>query len=145
MCAAHATVRGILGGLASAGDKVTVTDMEAGLEHLSRGTTKSVDVMLVIVEPYYKSLETANRINALATELGIEGIHAVANKVKNPADEGAIKEFCNRHNLDLVAIIPYDESLVEADKMGRAPIDYDASSEGVVEIVKLAQVLKARR
>ena len=58
---------------------VTVVDMEAGLEHLSRGTDRHVDTLLVVAEPYFKALETARRCVELGRELNIPRIAAVAN------------------------------------------------------------------
>lgn len=141
MCRAHATVRGILGELVAQDDKVTVVDMEASLEHLTRGTARHVETMLIVVEPYYRSLEAAARIRALAADLGIKGIYAVANKVRDPRDEEAIREFCRKHNLALIGILPYDQRVVEADRTGIAPMDYDAGSEAVVTIMRLAEEL----
>ena len=60
MCASHRAVRGLIVELTGYG-KHTVTDMEAGLEHLKRGTAKNVDMMLIVVEPYYRSLEAGMR------------------------------------------------------------------------------------
>lgn len=104
---------------------VTVTDMEAGLEHLRRGTTKYVDAMLVVAEPYYKSLEIAGRTAELARELGISHVYAVANKVRDERDAAAAEEYFSRHNVPLLATIPYDPTVVEADRRGVAPLDLD--------------------
>jgi CO dehydrogenase nickel-insertion accessory protein CooC1 len=59
---------------------VTVLDMEASIEHLTRGTVRNVDVLLVVTEPYYRSLETTGRVVPLARELGLERVWVVANK-----------------------------------------------------------------
>jgi CO dehydrogenase maturation factor len=122
---------------------ITVTDMEAGLEHLRRGTTKYVDAMLVVAEPYYKSLETAGRTAELARELRIGRIYAVANKVRDERDALAVHEYFARHFVPLLATIPFDETVAEADRHGIAPIDVDANAPFVVEIAKAAgQVLR---
>ena len=63
-----------------------VVDMEAGIEHLGRGTAEGVDLMLVVVEPGWASLETAARVASLARDLGIRRIEAVANKISGEAD-----------------------------------------------------------
>src|SRR5919198_880334 len=104
---------------------VTVLDMEASIEHLSRGTMKHADALLVVVEPYYRSMETAGRIVPLARGLGLERVYGVANKLRGPQDEQAVEDYCRKHDLPLVAKIPFDESVVEADRAGRAVIDYD--------------------
>lgn len=142
MCASHSTVRGILGELMAEADRVTVTDMEAGLEHLSRGTVKHVDILLIVVEPYYRSLETAFRTHNLGRELGIKRDFVVANKVRTPRDEEAIREFCQRNHLNIIAAIPYDEQLIEAERLGKSPLDHDACDKGVAEILRLAKALQ---
>lgn len=121
---------------------MTVVDMDAGLEHLKRGTAQYVDVMLITVEPYYKSLETANRIRALAEELGIKRVLTVANKIRNPVESQAVEEFCSRHNLNLIASIPYDEAFMEAEKLCISPVDYNPNAKGVAEMAKLVEVLQ---
>ena len=74
MCGAHATVRGFLGELVAKSPDAfdVIVDMEAGLEHLSRGTGKHVSRFLAVVEPYYRSMETARRVADLAAELGAQ-------------------------------------------------------------------------
>ena len=73
MCAAHATVRGLLHDVTEQAGTVVI-DMEAGLEHLSRGTPRYVDTLLLVAEPYFKSMETAARSKTMAKELGIPRI-----------------------------------------------------------------------
>jgi CO dehydrogenase maturation factor len=86
MCAAHATVRGLLHDVTEQSETVVI-DMEAGLEHLSRGTPRYVDTLLLVAEPYFKSMETAARSKAMAEELGIPRILAVPNKIRGAQDE----------------------------------------------------------
>src|ERR671936_342867 len=103
MCRAHATVRGVLDGLVAGTDRLAIVDLEAGLEHLSRGTARHVDTMLIVAEPYFKSLETARRSFALARDLGIDALHLVANKVRAASEEAAIRDFATRHGLPVLA------------------------------------------
>ncbi len=117
--------------------------MEAGLEHLSRSTTRASDVMLVVAEPYYKSLETARRVKALATELGIPATYAVANKVRTSADAEAIQTFCQKHDLDVIGHIPYDQNVAEASQLPRAPLDLQPDTAGVLAVAELAAKLRA--
>lgn len=142
MCAAHATVRGLMRDLTSAVGTVVV-DLDAGLEHLSRGTPRYVDTLLLVAEPYFKSMETAARSKALAEELGIPRILGVANKVRGPQDEEAMRSFFTRAGLPLAGVIPTDEMILDADRVGRAPLDHDATSPAVVEITRLANALTA--
>ena len=146
MCGAHATVRGFLGELvARAPDSHDiVVDMEAGLEHLSRGTGKHVTRFVAVVEPYYRSMETARRIAQLATELGVPDVLAVANKIRTAADREAVTGFCASHNLPIVAEVPYDEELSEAERSNCPPIEFSPDSTAVGAIARLCRTLQER-
>lgn len=140
MCAAHATVRGLLHDVTEQSGTVVI-DMEAGLEHLSRGTPRHVDTLLLVAEPYFKSMETAARSKAMAEDLGIPRVLAVPNKVRGPQDEEAMRRFFARVGLPFLGCIPADEMILEADRLGRAPLDHDAASPAVLEIARLAEAL----
>lgn len=123
------------------GRRDIVLDLEAGLEHLSRGTPRYVDTMVAVVEPYFRSLETGRRVVDLARELGVTTIGAVANKVRNDPDAEAIRTFCESHDIELLAMIPFDDGLIEAERAGQAPIDHDPGSPAVEAIRGLAASL----
>lgn len=118
-------------------------DMEASIEHMSRGTVRHVDALLVVLEPYYRSMETAGRTVPLARGLGIPHIYGIANKLRSPQDEEAIRAYCRNHELQLLAAIPFDENVTEADRTGRAVIDYDVTSPIVTELSKVADFLQS--
>jgi CO dehydrogenase maturation factor len=140
MCGAHATVRGFLGELVAKSPDAfdVVVDMEAGLEHLSRGTGKHVSRFLAVVEPYYRSMETARRVADLAKELGIAEVGAVLNKVRNEADREAVASFCATHQMKVVGEIPYDVTLTDAERAGQPPLDYGPASASVAAMRRLA-------
>ena len=133
-------MRHVIGALLEQASTVTVVDMEAGLEHLSRGTGRHVDTLLVTLEPYYKSLETARRCAELGREIGIPRIVGVANKTRDQDDRAAIREFAARHGLTLIGEIPMDDRIRKADLAGRAPID-EADAPAVAAIRQLASAL----
>lgn len=141
MCRAHATVRGLLAEIVAEARDVALVDMEAGLEHLSRGTVRHVDTVLAVLEPYYRSLETGARVVELARELGIARVLTVANKVRDEADLGALQDFCRARDLTIVAVVPYDAAVVEADRVGRALLDESPSGPAVQAIASLADRL----
>jgi len=123
---------------------MTVVDLEAGLEHLSRGTARHVDTLLLIAEPYFKSLEAAQRSFALAKDLGISRIQMVANKIRSPRDEDTVREFAGRHAVTIAGVIPFDPAVVEADERGTAVMDQRPEATSVAAIRRLAdQVLPA--
>lgn len=141
MCREHATVRGVLGELmeeSRAGVDDVIVDMEAGLEHLSRGTGRHVDLMLAVVEPYYRALETGARVVKLARELDVGRVAVVTNKVRDEEDREAVREYCDGKDLPVLQEVAYDHSLIDAERAGMAPIDHDASAPAVDAIRSLA-------
>ena len=133
-----------MGEIVSEADKITVMDMEASLEHLSRGTVRHVDVMLIVTEPYYRSLETARRTLPLARALGINHIYAVVNKYRSAEDEKAVTDFCRNNDLEIIAKIPFDSEVTQADLEGKSLYDFNPDSIVVKEVEKLAETLQAR-
>ncbi len=140
-CGGHATVRGMLAGALTDVD-VTLVDMEAGLEHLSRsgGTLAYADVLVVVCEPTRKSVLTATRTRDLAEELGIPHVVAVGNKSQGSEDVGFFKAALSSNGLALAAILPYDPEIASADRAGAGAIDIVPRSLGV-EIERLLDVL----
>jgi len=123
LCSAHATVSALLADLGERPGSATVIDMEASPEHLSRGTARHVDTLLLVTEPYYRSLETVRRLALLARELPIPSIGVVANKVRAEGEFEAVAEFCERHDLELVARIPRSDAVLDADTAGVPLLD----------------------
>ena len=143
MCGIHTTVREIIHTALEESEQVTLLDLEASLEQMKRGTSKYVDVLLCVVEPYYRSMEAVARFQRLGQELEIQNIVAVANKVKNAADEEAIRQFCAQTNLPVVGIIPLDATISEADKGGSLQIEDISRSPALQAIGQLATDLLA--
>lgn len=145
MCSAHATVRGLLGEIVAQGSYPgdILVDMEAGLEHLSRGTGRHVQRIVAVLEPYYRSMETASRVAALASELGVAEVVALSNKVRDAADRDAITEFCRKHQLRLVGEIPFDPTLADTERSGLAPVDQTEPGPAVQALRALARSLIA--
>jgi CO dehydrogenase maturation factor len=141
MCRAHATVRGVLNGLVAGTDRLAIVDLEAGLEHLSRGTARHVDTMLVVAEPYFKSLETARRSFELARDLGVPSVRLVANKVRAASEEATIRDFAGRHELPVLAVVPWDDAIAEADRRGVAVIEAGPDAPSVRAIAGVADRL----
>lgn len=147
MCGVHTTVREIIHTALEESDQVTLLDLEASLEQMKRGTSKYVDVLLCVVEPYYRSMEAVARFQRLGNELEIKNIVAVANKVKNKEDEEAIRQFCAQTALPVIAVIPFDTVIAEADKGGSldmAAIDQSPALKAIHDLAdSLLQTVKA--
>lgn len=117
-CPANVLVKNLLSHILLTEKDVVICDMEAGVEHLGRGTAKAVDAMVVVVEPSRRSVQTANRIHRLAREMGIQNVSAVGNKVRNKKE----KEFLeNMVEMRFLGSIMYDERIIEADMKGELP------------------------
>lgn len=140
-CTAHAAARGIMGHLWQANGSVIVTDMEAGLEHMGRGTTEHADALLIVLEPYYRALEAGQRIKQLALDLGIPRIYAIANKIRTEAEATAVRTYCQQHELPLLAIIPFDEEIITAEVNGRTILETQPDSPFVQAINDLVSKL----
>ena len=141
LCSAHATVSGMLADVAAEPGTVTILDLEASPEHLSRGTTRHVDALLLVVEPYYRSYETARRMAALASELPIPRVGVVANKLRSPLDGEAIAQYCEQNGLRLEGALPWSDKVLDADRAGTPLLDHDPDGPVVAAVSQLASRL----
>ncbi|MDP9073968.1 MAG: AAA family ATPase [Actinomycetota bacterium] len=141
LCSAHATVSALLADARDEAGTVTIVDLEASPEHLSRGTTRHVDALLLIVEPYFRSFETARRMAELAAELPIPQVCVVANKLRRPDDAEAISEFCRRHDLNLVSLLPWSDAVLDADAAGIPLLDLAPDDPMVAGVADLGDYL----
>lgn len=140
LCSAHAVVSSLLEDL-GAPDRLVVVDMEASPEHLSRGTVRHVDVVCMVAEPYYRSLETVRRMALLVEELPVGRLAVVANKVRSAADEQAVREFCDRHEFELAGVLPWSEAVLAADGARRPLVEWPAGQPVVAAVAALAEQL----
>lgn len=122
-----------------------VADMEAGLEHLSwaGGTLRHADMLLIAVQPTAKALLTAGRTYTLAVELGIPDIAFVATRA-GPGDLDQLAAFAAERSRELVAVIPEDEAIPEADRMGRCLLDTAPGSPCARVVENLADQIETR-
>lgn len=134
----------MLGELLSEDHHFTIADMEAGLEHLSRsgGTLRHVDVLLIVLEPYRKALETARRTLQLASDLGIPRIYGIGSKVEDERDLEIVESFAEELGLRLLTIVPYDSMARDADRRGVAVIDAAPDSPAVQAVEKLLDAIE---
>lgn len=119
--------------------------MEAGLEHLSwaGGTLRYVDLLLVVVEAKAKVLITADRMIDLARQLGIATVALVGNRIA-PGDEEPLDAFARDHGCELLGLIPNDDAILLADRLGVCPLDLAPASDAVKAIHDLGETLERR-
>lgn len=108
-CRENTFLNALLSSLLLDKDDVVIMDMGAGIEHLTRGTAKGVDMMLVVVEPSKNSINTALRVQQMAGDLGIEKVKVIGNKIGSAKQ----KEFIEKSfpDGDVLGFIPFNDSL----------------------------------
>ena len=116
---------------------VVIMDMEAGLEHLGRGTAANMDQFIVVIEPGARSVQTYHNVKRLAKDLGITRVRVVANKIRDDGDEEFIRSAIPAE--DLLGFIHYNPDIIDADRQGKSP--YDFSPAAIEEIRKIKAIL----
>lgn len=122
-CPENVLLKGLLHHILVKRDEVVIIDMEAGLEHLTRGSTKHVDAFIIVVEPGQRSIATARQIFRLAQDLGVKRVYAVGNKVASPEDQQLIEEGLSE--IPFLGHLSFNQQVIEADKRGMSPYDLD--------------------
>ena len=134
-CPENALLKSLMSHLLLARNEVIIMDMEAGIEHLGRATAGAVDKLLVVVEPGRRSLATARAINGQATDIGLENMAVVGNKVRAPSDRDFLTS--SLPDLEFLGFIPYDKAIVDADLANKSLFDASpAVSKEVTDIYK---------
>ena len=110
-------------------DDVVLMDMEAGVEHLGRATSGSVDALIIVVNPGARSRVAADKIRKLGSDLGIKNILILGNRVRDAEDEKLIRESLS--DFPIIGFLPEHDEVVLADRAGRRPFEnlQDAPSE----------------
>jgi CO dehydrogenase maturation factor len=137
-CPENVVLKSLLAHVFIERDEYLIVDMEAGLEHLGRGTTAYMDALIVVVEPGRRSFQTARQVKGLADDLGIKRVYVVANKVKDEADLAMIRE--QLPEFLLLGAISYNEKIIEADKQGVSP--YDLDERIATEVERIISILE---
>ncbi|MBW1997290.1 MAG: AAA family ATPase [Deltaproteobacteria bacterium] len=116
ICPESTLLKNLVRHIVLARDEAVVLDMEAGLEHLGRGTAMAVDRLIVVVEPGRRSLETAFQIKNLAGDLGLNNLSLVGNKIRSKSD----REFLlnNMPGFHFLGFMPFQEEIIDADLRG---------------------------
>lgn len=119
-------------------DELLIMDMEAGVEHLGRATASGVDVMIVVVEPGQRSIDCADSIIKMASDIGIKRLEFVANKINTKEDEDFVRASLPKEPL---ALIRTSDALKSADRDGVSVMDMaDAETlsmfEGIIEKIE---------
>ena len=130
-------LKSILSAMTYRKDDVVIMDMEAGLEHLGRGTAANMDQFIVVIEPGARSVQTYRNVKRLAADLGVKQVRVVANKIRDEQDEAFIRNAIPQE--DLLGFIHYNPEIIDADRQGKSP--YDFSPAAIEEIRKIKAIL----
>jgi len=130
VCPEHVMLKAVLSALSFRKDDVVIMDMEAGLEHLGRGTASVMDQFIVVVEPGARSIQTYQKVKQLAADIGVHRVRVVGNKIRGEADRQFIESRIPAE--DILGFISYNAEVIDADRNGLSP--YDVSPKAVEEI-----------
>ena len=137
VCPEHVMLKAVLSNLTYRKNDVVIMDMEAGLEHLGRGTAANMDQFIVVIEPGARSVQTYRNVKRLANDLGIQKVRVVANKIRDEGDAEFIRIAIPAE--DLLGFIHYNSEIIDADRQGKSP--YDFSVTAIEEIRKIKDIL----
>ena len=137
VCPEHVMLKAILSSLTYRKNDVVIMDMEAGLEHLGRGTAANMDQFIVVIEPGARSVQTYRNVKRLAADLGVRRVRVVANKLRTEEDEAFIRSVIPAE--DLLGCIHFNPQIMDADRQGKSP--YDFSPAAMDEIRNIKKIL----
>jgi CO dehydrogenase maturation factor len=129
ICPASTMLKALMTHMVLLGKDALILDMEAGLEHLGRGTSRGVDFLVVVVEPGRRSIETAGNIKRLAADLGVNRVLIVGSKTRGPEDREFLQKALADH--EFLGFIDFDPDVIKADMEARCPADAAPRSQAV--------------
>lgn len=120
-CPENVLLRSLLSEIILNRDEVIIVDMEAGIEHLGRATAKSIDKMIIIVEPGSRSISTAKTIMRMAKEIAIQSLVIVGNKIQDEKQKDWISKQFSQDQI--LGMISYHEIIRDADLLQQPLIE----------------------
>ena len=134
ICPESALLKNLVRHLFVGRSEVVILDMEAGLEHLGRGTASAVDAFIVVVEPGQRSIQTAQAVKRLAADLWIHQVYVVGNKIRSNEDRAFIREHFTGE--EILGFLPFSAEAIEADMKGIAVFDADQAMVAQAKEIK---------
>ncbi|MBN2325285.1 MAG: AAA family ATPase [Spirochaetes bacterium] len=132
-CPENAFLKSLLSYLVVATDEWVILDMEAGIEHLGRGTAIGVDCMIVVVEPNRTSIETADRIKRLAGEIGIKRVLLVGNKTETKEEREYLSKHTEGH--EIIGFLDISDGIRNLSRTGGSFEDPGGRSMQQVDLI----------
>jgi CO dehydrogenase maturation factor len=138
-CPENVFLRRLLSHLIISRDEIVIVDMEAGIEHITRGTSDSVDAFIIVVEPGQRSLQTAMTVKEMAKGLGIKKLYVVANKARGKSDTNFIQDKLG--DMKYLGSISFSDCIMQSDIEGKSPFEH--CPETVKEVTLLKEALES--
>jgi CO dehydrogenase maturation factor len=138
-CPENVILKNLIRHLVVQREEAVIIDMEAGLEHLGRGSTGHVDALIIVVEPGQRAINTAKQIRKLGEDLRIKKMMIVGNKVNSDQDRRVIEE--NLSDFPVLGHMSYNPKILQADREGKSPYDLDGRIRDEVKAI-LAELEK---
>ncbi len=139
-CPANTLVRNLLRSIFFQEHQVVIADMEAGVEHLGRGTAEHVDAMLIVTDASLKSLETARTIYGIACSAAIQHVYLLGNKIHNENEARRVTQYAAKNAIPILGMIPFDPLVEEAEINGTSAVLL-SESVAVHQIQRLADTI----
>jgi CO dehydrogenase maturation factor len=145
LCPEGALLRSLLSHLVLSRSEVVIMDMDAGVENVGRGTAKSVNAFIIVVEPGQRSFQTARAIRNLAKDLGVKKCYIVGSKTHDDDERQFIID--NLPDFDVLGFINYHPEIAKADRLGKSVFETAPAAVAEAENIKrkLEQTIPRRR
>ena len=137
-CPENSVLRSLIDHVVLERDDAVLIDMEAGLEQFGRSTCRGVDLLMIVIEPGSRSVDTASRIAGLARDMGLKRLAVVANNIRGEEDEEAVRRLLAARSLELTHSLPHSDAVARADLEGRSPFSGPDSEEWLLSVRRLS-------
>jgi CO dehydrogenase maturation factor len=121
ICPESTMLKALMNHLVLVRNEVVVMDMEAGIEHLGRGTSGSMDGLVIVVNPGQRSRVAADKIKKMGKDIGIKDIYVIGNRIKSEQDKTLIED--SMKDFKILGFIPEYEEVANADREGIRPFE----------------------
>ena len=144
VCPEHVLLKMLMSHLVLYQKDVVVMDMEAGIEHLGRGTAGAVDAFIVVVEPGVRSIQTYNKIKSMAMDIGVKQVFVIGNKIRNDGDIAFLIEKIGEENI--IGFLNYRDAISETDRNNQSPYDDPEMRADIAALGKrIQEIVKAKK
>jgi len=137
ICPESTILKALMNHLVLFRDEVVLMDMEAGVEHLGRGTSGAMDALIIVVNPGKRSRVAAEKIRRLGTDIGIKTIYVLGNRIKTGEDKEIITE--SMKDFHILGFLEETEEISNADRLGTRP--YENIADVPADLKEISQTL----